>query len=125
MLHTPERATALLPEICRRLTEVRHLTKRLAEMEVALRRGRRLPAPMAEAKAQVALVHDALGWFGSHQIHVRGVGPDLLDFLASRDGHLVFLCWREGEPEVAHWHEVDEGYLERRLILPEFRWLDT
>lgn len=37
-------------------------------------------------------------------------GPDgLCDFPSQRDGREVYLCWRLGEPLVAHWHELNAG----------------
>ena len=28
-----------------------------------------------------------------------------------RDGEPVYLCWKAGEPAVAHWHGIDEGFV--------------
>jgi hypothetical protein len=37
-------------------------------------------------------------------------GPDgLCDFPSIREGREVYLCWRLGEPQVAHWHELNAG----------------
>jgi hypothetical protein len=44
-------------------------------------------------------------------------GPDgLCDFPSIRDGRVVYLCWRLGEPAVAHWHEVDAGFAGRQPL---------
>jgi hypothetical protein len=44
-------------------------------------------------------------------------GPDgLCDFYAIMDGREVFLCWRLGEPEVSHWHELDAGFAGRQPL---------
>ena len=40
----------------------------------------------------------------------------LCDFPALKDGREVYLCWRLGEPEVEHWHEVQAGYAGRQPI---------
>ena len=40
----------------------------------------------------------------------------LIDFPARFDGRDVYLCWRLGEPEVAHWHEVDAGFAGRQKL---------
>lgn len=40
----------------------------------------------------------------------------LVDFPAERDGRLVWLCWRLGEPSVQYWHEVDAGFAGRRPV---------
>jgi hypothetical protein len=47
---------------------------------------------------------------------VKDVQLGLLDFPSEREGRVVFLCWRYGEPEVAHWHEVDTGYAARKPL---------
>ena len=43
----------------------------------------------------------------------------LIDFPAWRHGHEVYLCWRLGEPEVAHWHELDAGFAGRQKLSTE------
>jgi hypothetical protein len=44
-------------------------------------------------------------------------GPDgLVDFPATLDGRPIYLCWKLGEAEVLHWHEVDAGFRGRQLL---------
>jgi hypothetical protein len=52
----------------------------------------------------------------SHGILVKDIQLGLLDFPSEREGRVVFLCWRHGEPNVSHWHEVDSGYASRKPI---------
>lgn len=40
----------------------------------------------------------------------------LVDFPGWVDGREVCLCWKLGEPEVAHWHEVDAGFAGRQKL---------
>ncbi len=40
----------------------------------------------------------------------------LCDFPSMRDGREIYLCWRLGEPKVAHWHELEAGFAGRRRI---------
>lgn len=40
----------------------------------------------------------------------------LVDFPAEHDGRVVCLCWRRGEPEVAHWHEMEAGFAGRQPL---------
>jgi hypothetical protein len=40
----------------------------------------------------------------------------LVDFLGEREGRDVWLCWRTGEPAVAHWHEIDQGFRNRQPL---------
>lgn len=52
---------------------------------------------------------------------VGGLRHGLVDFPTTLDGRWIYLCWRRGEPEVGHWHEVDGGYAGRRPITPSLR----
>jgi hypothetical protein len=40
----------------------------------------------------------------------------LVDFPSILDDHEVYLCWRLGEPAVAHWHELDAGFAGRQKL---------
>jgi hypothetical protein len=40
----------------------------------------------------------------------------LVDFPSLREGREVYLCWRLGEPEVEHWHELDAGFAGRQKL---------
>lgn len=40
----------------------------------------------------------------------------LVDFYGKVDGQSVWLCWKYGEPEIAHFHALDEGFSARRPI---------
>jgi len=54
---------------------------------------------------------------------LQGLGIELKDFhvglidFPSRMGNRdVYLCWKLGEPEVGHWHELNAGFAGRRKI---------
>ena len=40
----------------------------------------------------------------------------LVDFPAVIDGQEVLLCWRSDEPEILHYHGINEGYVGRKAI---------
>jgi hypothetical protein len=40
----------------------------------------------------------------------------LIDFPCWMDGREVYLCWRLGEAEVGHWHELDAGFAGRQKL---------
>lgn len=46
----------------------------------------------------------------------------LLDFYGTVDGKLVWLCWKYGESEVAHYHALEEGFSSRRPIAQSMRF---
>ena len=43
----------------------------------------------------------------------------LVDFPSQISGRDVFLCWRNDEKEVLYYHEVESGFVGRRLIPKE------
>lgn len=47
---------------------------------------------------------------------VKDINAGLLDFLAERDGRDVYLCWRYGEPEISHYHDLHMGYNDRQPV---------
>jgi hypothetical protein len=47
---------------------------------------------------------------------VKDAARGLVDFPSLREGEVVELCWLDGEPEVAHWHRVGEGFSGRRPL---------
>jgi hypothetical protein len=79
---------------------------------------RRLAAEITRAVERV----NALGCL------VKDVEMGLVDFYALVDGEPAFLCWQFGEPAIAHWHSLDEGYSARKPIddaeLPEPQFLN-
>ncbi len=64
---------------------------------------------------QAALV-DLIERIESHGCIVKDIGIGLLDFPALRSGQLVNLCWKAGEPAIAFWHGVEEGFAARKPI---------
>jgi len=53
-------------------------------------------------------------------VSIKGFEEGLVDFYGMYEGRLVCLCWREGEPAVEHWHELETGFAGRKPITPEF-----
>jgi hypothetical protein len=47
---------------------------------------------------------------------VKDLEVGLIDFPSLREGRVVYLCWRLGEPEVAWWHELDTGFAGRQPL---------
>jgi hypothetical protein len=55
-------------------------------------------------------------------VELKDYFTGLVDFPSWMDGREVYLCWRLGEPEVAHWHELDAGFAGRKkLMIPAAR----
>lgn len=47
---------------------------------------------------------------------LRDLDRALVDFPSVRDGEEVYLCWQEGEGEIAFWHEPGAGFAGRRPL---------
>ena len=57
-----------------------------------------------------------LEWLASRGILLRDPETGLVDFPGEVEGRRVFLCWRLGEPDVAHYHEENAGFSGRKPL---------
>jgi hypothetical protein len=48
----------------------------------------------------------------------KGFEGGLVDFHSQLQGRDVYLCWRLGEPDVGHWHEIESGFAGRQPLPP-------
>jgi len=53
-----------------------------------------------------------------HQMgaHLKDLDKGIVDFYSQRGKEIVFLCWREGESEIHHWHKLQGGYKNRQPL---------
>ena len=128
-LFSRERANALIAKLEPLITELlakrRELAIKLLESDPALHArpasrprlaGMRsaLPAPrFAELKHEIGRL---IYRIESHGCVVKDIDLGLIDFPAMREDEPVYLCWKLGEPEVAYWHGMDEGFSLRREL---------
>ncbi len=49
-------------------------------------------------------------------VEVKGFQPVLVDFPSRRDEDIVYLCWAEGEDDIAYWHDLTAGYRGRQRL---------
>ena len=112
---------AIVGDIVRQFQVVNDLKQRLT----AVQGERRRPAndPYAEETAQSQAELDGeetkLATYIEEltRLGVELKGPDgLCDFYSLLDGREVYLCWRLGEPEVMHWHELNAGVAGRQPL---------
>lgn len=60
-------------------------------------------------KADVAALHD-------EGCLVKDIDEGIVDWYARGSDRDVFLCWKLGEKEVGHWHDIDAGFSGRRPL---------
>jgi hypothetical protein len=51
---------------------------------------------------------------------LKDLDTGLIDFPTLLRGVEVYLCWKLGEPKIAFWHGVDEGFRGRKAIDQDF-----
>ena len=128
---TPAQANAMLPLVRRIVQDVVDLVLALREGEGRLLRLRpqsRRDDPSEEFRQAEEEFEQGRTRLGECLQELRRLGIELkdpasglIDFPCWKDGREVCLCWRQGEPEVGYWHEVDAGFAGRQKLLVEAR----
>lgn len=123
---TLEEATALLPRLTELLTALRERQRALqargqteqarartnghvGDQEARARR-------QAEIEAEVAALQAGVAEIAELGVEVKDIEMGLVDFRARREGRVVYLCWRLGEPAIEWWHELDTGFAGRQPL---------
>ena len=125
---TPDEANAELVGVRERVAELERGLARAHELSAALERsatGREVA--QAEIDALKASVRAAMHEIGGLGVEIKGVRPALLDFPALRNGSEVYLCWKEGEEAITHWHPMHTGVRGRQSLegdTANWTWFD-
>jgi hypothetical protein len=128
---TPEEANAALPAVralAERLVDRRRallaLGEELETMQALIGGNGGSLDPARAAELQDAVAREAAGLAALvdelHElgVQVKDLDRGLIDFPASHpgNGETVLLCWELGEPVVAHWHDLEEGFAGRKPL---------
>ena len=73
----------------------------------------------AAYEAHMQQAKDSLGEIDAIGVQVKDLEQGLLDFPSILDGKAVLLCWKLGEPAIAHWHTEEEGFAGRKPLDPQ------
>jgi hypothetical protein len=126
--YTVEEANAALPllrSILRDVTELaqelRERHDRLARIPVAAGSGKNpYSEEMDEIQADLERgqekMHEYEEELKNLHVELKDYYTGLVDFPCWMEDRAVYLCWRLGEPEVAHWHELDAGFAGRQKL---------
>ena len=49
-------------------------------------------------------------------VQLKDLDSGLVDFYSRRGTEIVFLCWKEGESEITHWHSLEGGFRNRESL---------
>jgi len=114
---------AIVTDIVRQFRVVDDLKQRLSAVLNERRRPTSDPysEELAQTQAELETEEEKLATYIEEltKLGVELKGPDgLCDFYSMMDGREVYLCWRLGEPQVLHWHELDAGVAGRKPLSP-------
>lgn len=128
-LFTVEEANSTLPLVQAIVRDVVRVSHEIVERRERLCqvRGGRKPKPGDPYSEELAQIEESLeqerAKLYEYAEELRELGVELkdglsglVDFRCRMDGRVVYLCWKLGEPEVLHWHELDSGFSGRRPL---------
>jgi hypothetical protein len=129
-LFTIEQANAMLPLVRAITADLTTLARDVVERRERLASfARRKPTapsdPYAEelASMQQAVADDTerlqeyIEELRRLGLEPKGALEGLVDFPSIIDGKLVYLCWKLGEAEVTHWHDLEAGFAGRQSLV--------
>ncbi len=69
-----------------------------------------------ELSSRIGLYRD--GWKDIEKLGavVKDADSGLLDFYGRIDDRLVWLCWKYGETQIDHYHELNNGFVSRKPL---------
>lgn len=129
---TVEEANALLPQIrltLRALRELRSVILRtqaqveIEEMTNTSSQGDLSPAGRAAITKHMEAFHyqtrrfeEKLNEMVQTGAYLKDLETGLVDFYSRRGDEVIFLCWKEGEEEILHWHSLEGGFRNRKPL---------
>lgn len=129
-LFTIEQANAMLPLVRAITADLASLARDVVERRhrlALLSAGRDLKKsdPYSEELAQIETdlqldgqrLMEYMNELKELGVEPKGAVEGLVDFPAEMDGRIVFLCWKLGETEVLHWHDIDGGFAGRQSLV--------
>jgi hypothetical protein len=130
-LFTVEQANAVLPLVKAITTDLVALSREVVERRqrlALLTSGRQQQTHRDLYSEELEQIEEELAKDGERlqdyveELRQLGVEPKsgtdgLIDFPSLMDGRIVYLCWKFGEPEVVHWHELDSGFSGRQPLV--------
>ena len=128
--YTIEQANAALPGVRTHVERIVECYNQLPELQENARvadykTSRPSAGPETEREYEKArrAMHDAEMELADAALRLERIGVSLkdaqsglIDFYSYRDGELVELCWKLGEPAVENWHRIGEGFAGRRPL---------
>jgi hypothetical protein len=119
--YSPEEASAALPEVAELLQRMRRAREHLTDTEARAALEEAAPTNGGGEPGRIVSegfleLRESLMGLRELDVVLRDLERRLVDFPTLRGGREVYLCWEEGEDEIAFWHEPDAGFSGRRPL---------
>ena len=129
---TLEEANAALPQVRKVLKSLREIRDKVLRVQAQIEieemtgtdtEGRLSPnaqkavtLQMEEFQVQTHRFEELLESLFQLGAHLKDLNQGLIDFYSLRGQEIVFLCWKEGESEITHWHSLEGGFQSRQPL---------
>ena len=119
--YTLEQANETLPYVRSVVREVKELYQNVKENsrrhnEIPKSESERRADLRREIQAEAARIHECQEELFRIGAELKDYETGLVDFPTELDGRRILLCWKDGEETIAHWHETDTGFRDRRPV---------
>lgn len=114
-----EQAGKALPLVSRIAKDIVRVHTAVTELQEQLTEGltakqqQRVQEDLVQQSDKLASYLDELQEMGCE---CKDYATGLIDFIGRHQGREVCLCWKLGEPTIAHWHELSAGFAGRQPI---------
>lgn len=119
---TLEQANALVPQLDELLEEMTKLRDKIVTVGQSLQPVVQHAGGNGGSKAGGEYVlllqrfNASLSFFQELGVELKDLDQGLIDFPSYRDGKLIYLCWKRGEPRIEFWHDLESGFAGRRPL---------
>ena len=117
-----EEANAFIPKLLIDIPRIQDLMKRLINDFPDVRKARE-KAQQNGGSLQgadyincVLMINSLTEELESKGCILKGIEHGLIDFPSLRDGKEVYLCWKNPEPRIEYWHDIQSGCAGRQRI---------
>lgn len=120
-LFTVQEANDLIPFLSNKLRELRLVHGKLeiwssgvpSQQDITLQGGMLAKPQYVSLLTRLQALVDEIC---SEGCYLKDLESGLVDFPTLWEGREVYLCWKLGEAEVGHWHEIEAGFAGRRSL---------
>lgn len=111
-------ANATLPLVSRVVSDIVSTHARATELQGTIEqlKGREQEASRDEMERCWQRLQDYVDELTEIGCELKDLCIGLVDFVARHQGRDVYLCWKLGEAEIGHYHELDGGFAGRRPV---------